>query len=83
MSEDELFGLVKRQIIDVLPTVDPEQVVPSAVLTDLGANSVDRADIISDTLDELDLPLSFTEFFGLRTVGEIVERLREARPAGR
>jgi len=82
MNENELFELVKRHIIDVVPTVEPEQVVLSAVLANLGANSVDRADIISDALDELDLPAPFTEFFGLRTVGEIVERLHVARPVG-
>ena len=82
MNENELFELVKRHIIDVVPTVEPEQVVLSAVLANLGANSVDRADIISDALDELDLPVPFTEFFGLCTVGEIVERLHVARPVG-
>lgn len=82
MNENELFELVKRHIIDVVPTVEPEQVVLSAVLANLGANSVDRADIISDALDELDLPVPFTEFFGLHTVGEIVERLHVARPVG-
>ena len=52
------------------------------MLANLGANSVDRADIISDALDELDLPVPFTEFFGLRTISEIMKQLHVARPVG-
>jgi len=77
MNQDELFEQVKDIIVEQLG-VDPEKVTPDATF---------REDLEADSLDLVELIMTFEEQFGgeisdeeaqqITTVGEAVEFLRQ------
>lgn len=72
MTRDEVLECVKRNICEVIPEMVGEEIKEEDELLDLGANSVDRAEIINLVTEELTLCLPRTELFGTKRVGEIV-----------
>ncbi len=77
MNQDELFEQVKAIIVEQLG-VDPEKVTPDATF---------REDLEADSLDLVELIMTFEEQFGgeisdeeaqqITTVGEAVEFIRQ------
>ena len=51
--------------------VDPGDITPEATFEDLGVDSLDMAELISDIEDKLDI--DFGEPEGLETIGDLVE----------
>lgn len=45
-------------------------------LTDLGANSIDRVDVVTMTMDALGISLSVTEFTDVHDIGSLARLLR-------
>lgn len=71
MTQDEVFNLVVRHIRHVLPSLHAHVFTPTDSLRTLGANSLDRVDIIMMTLDSLSLNIPLTELAKARNVGEL------------
>jgi polyketide biosynthesis acyl carrier protein len=70
-----VFELVKNQIACVLPAVAGATVLPENRLEDLGADSVDRADIATGSMDAMGLSLPLVQLGEPRTIGELVDLL--------
>ena len=68
----QIFETLKRNIVAVLPDLADHSFVMSDQLVELGANSVDRADIVMTTMDELGLRIPRTELAGARNLGDLV-----------
>jgi polyketide biosynthesis acyl carrier protein len=77
----QILETFRGVVLNVIPDVEPDAVTPDARLVDLGANSIDRADIIADILEALDVAIPFVEFVGRGTVGDILQLIR-AHPVG-
>jgi polyketide biosynthesis acyl carrier protein len=73
MTKTELLDLIARHTRDILPGLDAHQFVASDRLVDLGANSVDRAEIAMVVQDSLGLSVSRVELFGLKNIGELAD----------
>lgn len=76
MNETEILAAVKRNVLEVLPDLDPALVSPRQRLSDLGCNSVDRAEIVTMTMEELGIAVPIMEFHQVSDIGSIVEVLR-------
>jgi len=77
MADDEIVSRVRKVILDKLE-VKEEQVVEGASFTgDLGADSLDRTELIMGLEDEfkVEIPDSVSEKF--QTVGDVVKFLAE------
>lgn len=61
---------IKEILVDNLD-VDEADVTPEATFEELGVDSLDMAELISDIEDKLDI--DFGEPEGIETVGELVE----------
>lgn len=72
MNRTEILALVKSTILEVIPELTPDSLTPEQSLVDLGANSVDRMDIITLSMESLELNISMLEFAGARNIGDIV-----------
>ncbi len=70
MKREEILKLIERNVQEIL-FVDLE-VEPHQSLKDLGANSIDRADIIMQTLEELALKVPLVEFAGAGNIEGII-----------
>jgi len=77
MADDEIVSRVRKVILDKLE-VKEEQIVEGASFTgDLGADSLDRTELIMGLEDEfkVEIPDSVSEKF--QTVGDVVKFLAE------
>ena len=75
MTKTEIFEVVKRNALEILD-VAPDTVTIGKSLTDLGANSVDRIEIVTMTMEDLGLKIPFMSFAGASNIEDLVEILR-------
>jgi polyketide biosynthesis acyl carrier protein len=73
MTKMELLFLIARHTREVLPGLDEHEFVASDRLVELGANSVDRAEIAMLVQESLGLSIARIELFGPRNVGDLAE----------
>lgn len=73
MSKSELLVLIARHTRDIVPGLDAHQFIASDRLVDLGANSVDRAEIAMLVQESLGLSVPRVELFGPRNIGELAD----------
>ncbi|AZS14165.1 acyl carrier protein [Paenibacillus lutimineralis] len=77
MNKDQIFEIMREKMLDILPDLDVQRVSREESMKDLGANSIDRFDIISDTMGELNLKIPLVKFGSLKNIGEVVDFLYE------
>jgi polyketide biosynthesis acyl carrier protein len=75
MTKAEIFEVVKKNALEILD-VAPDTVTIGKSLTDLGANSVDRMEIVTMTMEDLGLKIPFMSFAGASNIEDLVEILR-------
>ncbi|MFS0873154.1 acyl carrier protein [Paenibacillus xylanilyticus] len=75
MTKQEIFEVVVRNTCEVLPELEGHTFQPTDQLANLGANSVDRAEIVMMTIEELDLKIPRVELSTAKNIGELVEVL--------
>jgi len=73
MTKVELLDLIARHTREILPGLDGRQLVASDRLVDLGANSVDRAEIAMLVQESLGLSVSRVELFKPKNIGELAD----------
>ena len=78
MTREQVFATVKQIVLDVLPEVSPEAITPDVSLRDIGANSIDRADVTTRAMEQLDVAIPLTDLAGISSLGGLVDRLHRA-----
>jgi polyketide biosynthesis acyl carrier protein len=77
----DVVAILREHLLELLPDLDPAAVTPQASLRDLGANSVDRADIVTMTMDRLGLRVPVRAFTDAVTLGDLAAVMqRHPRP---
>lgn len=76
---DEIHDALRQTIEDVLYDADLSALDAHTNLKDLGANSIDRVDIIIGTMNQLGIKCDLMEFKDARTFGEIAAVLDDKR----
>ena len=76
MNTEAIVSLIGQCVCEVLPGLEEHRFVREDRLVDLGANSVDRAEIVMLVLERLSLAIPRTEVFGPRNVGELADLLQ-------
>lgn len=77
MKKEEIFQLIVCNSCGVIPDLEDHEFKPDDQLGNLGANSVDRAEIITLTLEALSLQIPRVELFGANNIGELADVLYE------
>jgi acyl carrier protein len=62
-------------VAEIMPDVDAAAVSIEGLLADYGCNSIDRADIVWKTLEDLRLDIPVTEFSGVSDIRGLTELL--------
>jgi len=75
MTRETIFSLLKQHIARVLPHVPEGQIAPHVTLKELGADSVDRADIATSLKDDLKVDVPLVELGKVKDVGALVDLL--------
>jgi polyketide biosynthesis acyl carrier protein len=73
MTRTQLLDLIAQHTREILPGLDAHQFVASDRLVDLGANSVDRAEIAMLVQESLGLSVSRVELFGPKNIGDLAD----------
>jgi polyketide biosynthesis acyl carrier protein len=77
MNREDVFKIIVRNTCEVIPELNGHDFQSSDRLADLGANSVDRADIVMMTLENLSLKIPMVELHGAKNIGELANVLHE------
>lgn len=77
MTKTEIFEIVVRNTRDVLPTLADHRIAPTDSLKALGANSLDRSEIVMMTLEALRLALPLAATAKAKNIDELVSLLHE------
>lgn len=77
MSQDEVLEIIARHTREVLPNLLTHEFTPTDSLRGLGANSIDRADIIMMTLESLQLNIPLIEMAKAENIGELAGIIHE------
>ncbi|NOZ52781.1 MAG: acyl carrier protein [Gammaproteobacteria bacterium] len=75
MEKGNIFLVVKDVISEVLPDVDSETVTIDKNLKSLGANSIDRTEIVMLSMERLGLKLPLVSFGGVENIEEMIDVL--------
>ncbi|CAL9361813.1 acyl carrier protein [Streptomyces albus] len=75
MQRDEIFEMVKGHIYEVLPDLEGQPINWEDRLTDLGANSVDRAEVAMLAMESLSLQMARVELAGVQNISDLVDAL--------
>ena len=75
MDKQRIFEVLITNICEVLPELDGHRFEPEDQLVELGADSVDRAEIITRVLEDLSLKIPRIELSGVKNIGELAEVL--------
>lgn len=76
-SKDEIFTLLTEKIRQVVPELGARQIAMSDSMADLGVNSMERGDILLDTMEALDLQIPLVTLHGSRNLGDLAQLLRD------
>lgn len=71
-NEQRVFEVVRSKVLDVLD-VSAELITPETSLVDLGANSIDRAEVAITSMEELGLKIPRSEFAGVSNLEALVK----------
>jgi polyketide biosynthesis acyl carrier protein len=73
MTRNELFELVKENIYEIVPELEGVKINLRDSLRELGANSIDRAEIIISTLECINASIPMVKFGEAKNIEEIIE----------
>lgn len=77
MNQDAVFELLSNHAREVVPHLEDHAFVQTDSLKSLGANSMDRADILMMTMEDLSIRCSLLELSSPTNLGELAALLLE------
>jgi polyketide biosynthesis acyl carrier protein len=75
VNQQHIFEIIVNHIREVVPELDAHDFQQDDSLRALGANSVDRADIIMMTLESLSLDIPLTELANAANIGDLAGKI--------
>jgi polyketide biosynthesis acyl carrier protein len=75
MTVEEVFQIIARHTCEVLPELESHHFEPHDSLRRLGANSIDRLEIVMMTLESLSLNIPLVETVEAENIGQLATLL--------
>jgi polyketide biosynthesis acyl carrier protein len=75
LDKQTIFEVVRANTLKVLPDLLPDDITIDKSLTELGANSVDRVEVVLYSVEELKLKVPTSELHGIRNLRALVDLL--------
>ncbi|MEU6445059.1 phosphopantetheine-binding protein [Streptomyces sp. NPDC047046] len=76
-AEERVLAVLRRTTLEIVPEVEPASFTPERTLSDLGCNSIDRAEIVTLTMEELDIAVPVHEFHQGMAIGTLAALMRK------
>jgi polyketide biosynthesis acyl carrier protein len=77
MNKEEIFRIITGHVREVIPELKDHDFQHDDSLKNLGANSIDRSEIVIMTLESLSLRIPLIEMAGAENMGELATILHE------
>lgn len=78
MIKENVYEVVKNVIMEVIPDLTPEMISIDKSLKELGANSIDRMEVVTLSMEALKLRLPLMSFAAVTNIEGLVEVLSES-----
>ena len=78
MEKEEIFEVVVKHIRTVIPSLEDHAIQPEDKLKELGADSLDRTEILDMAMGSISLDVPRVEVYGAKDIGELVDVLHRA-----
>jgi polyketide biosynthesis acyl carrier protein len=75
MNKQQVYETVKSAIQEVLPDLDPSLISMETQLRDLGANSIDRMEVVTLSMESLGVKLPMMTFAQVGNIEGLVDVL--------
>jgi polyketide biosynthesis acyl carrier protein len=75
LTQLDVFQTVKKVTLEVLPFLPPEEVSIEKNLKDLGANSIDRMEVVTRSMESLGIKVPLMEFGKVKNLEGLVDVL--------
>lgn len=75
MNPEAILQIIYANIKEVKPELEQQDLRPTDKLAELGADSVERSEILMMTLEALQLNIPLVQTFGPANIGELAELL--------
>lgn len=73
VTKAEIFSVVQGHMLEILTKLAPGDVRSDISMRDLGANSIDRAEVVVKSMADLGLKIPLIEFGNVSSIGELVD----------
>ena len=80
MRRNDIFRLIVQHAREVVPELTEQQIEERDSLVDLGANSMDRTEIIILLLESLNLKIPLIDLEGATCIGELTDLVYAKSP---
>jgi polyketide biosynthesis acyl carrier protein len=77
MEKTDIFVVIKKHIKTILPNVRDEDIKIEGKMADLGANSIDRSDIVIQTMEELQLKIPLVTLGQAKNLQDLTDILHQ------
>lgn len=75
MDKERIYDAIRRNSYEVLPDIEDNYISDDDNLQDLGANSIDRVEIINLTLEDLQLEIPRVGLAKTTNIKELVDAI--------
>ncbi|WP_103865514.1 phosphopantetheine-binding protein [Aquimarina sp. I32.4] len=75
--KNDIINLIRENLIEIIPELVSKDISNDSTLVDLGANSIDRGELITLTLERLNSDISRIEFVGVQTIQELADLITD------
>jgi polyketide biosynthesis acyl carrier protein len=79
--KSEIFEVIQRNLREILPELQSVAIDPQQSMKELGANSIDRADVVLQSMEALGVTFPLNELAGVDNIQGLVDFLHARIPA--
>ncbi|GJM07039.1 MAG: acyl carrier protein [marine bacterium B5-7] len=79
MNKEQIFEIVRRNIVDVLPSLSHHPIKLVDDLKSLGANSMDRMEIVVSSMEQLEVTIPLLELAKVANIDALVQILLDKK----
>ena len=73
MEKEEIIYLLKESLEEIIPEIEGEDYSIHETLNNLGANSIDKGELITLTLEHLEIEASMVMFVKAESIAELAD----------
>jgi len=77
MTKDQILAVIEEILRDILPELESTPIDPRHSMKDLGANSIDRADVVLEAMETLKVSFPLNELAGVDNIQGLVDFLHD------